>query len=65
MASSHILQILLRVTIQDQIGIAKRVIVDEVVQLYPLRHGHVQRILDPGVVDENVKQKDSGQSASR
>ena len=33
MTSDHILQIFLRVTIQNQIGIAKRVIVDEVVQL--------------------------------
>ena len=47
MAPSHILQILLRVTVQNQIRIAKRVIVDEVVQLRPLRHGHIQRILDP------------------
>ena len=54
MASSHILQIFLRVTIQNQIGIAKRVIVDEIIQLRPLRHGHVQRILDPGAVDGNL-----------
>ena len=51
MASSHILQIFLRVTIQNQIRIAKRVIVDEIIQLRPLRHGHVQRILDPGAVN--------------
>ena len=48
MASSHILQIFLRVAIQDQIGIAQRVVVDEIIQLRPLRHGNIQRILDPG-----------------
>lgn len=32
MAPSHILQIFLRVTIQNQIRIAQRVIVDEIVQ---------------------------------
>ena len=50
MAPSHILQIFLRVTIQNQISIAQRVIVDEIIQLRPLRHGHVQCILDPGAV---------------
>ena len=48
MTSGHILQIFLRVTIQNQIRIAQRIIVDEVVQFRPLRHGHIQRILDPG-----------------
>ena len=51
MASSHIPRIFLRVTIQNQIRIAKRVIVDEIIQLRPLRHSHVQCILDPGAVD--------------
>ena len=51
MTSDHILQIFLRVTIQNQIRIAQRVIVDEIIQLRPLRHGHIQRILDPGAVD--------------
>ena len=51
MAPGHILQIFLWVTIQDQIGIAQRVVVDEVIQLRPLRHGHVQCILDPGAVN--------------
>ena len=53
MSSGHILQIPLQISIQNQIRIAQRVIVDEVVQLRPLRHGHVQRILDPGAVDGN------------
>ena len=57
MASSHILQIFLRVTVQNQIRIAQRIVVDEVVQFRPLRHGHVQFILDPGAVNGNVKQK--------
>ena len=53
MTSSHIPQIFLRIAIQNQIGIAKRVIVDEVIQLRPLRHGHVQCILNPGAVNGN------------
>ena len=52
-APGHILQIFLRVTVQNQIGIAQRVIIDEIIQLRPLRHGHVQFILDPGAVDGN------------
>ena len=51
MASSHILQIFLRVAIQDQIRIAQWVIIDEIIQLRPLRHCHIQHILDPGAVD--------------
>ena len=54
MAPSRILQIFLRIAIQNQIRIAQRVIVDEVIQLRPLRHGHIQRILDPGAVDGNL-----------
>ena len=50
-APGHIFQIFLWVTIQNQIGIAQWVIVDEIIQLRPLRHGHIQRILDPGAVD--------------
>ena len=51
MAPGYVFQIFLRVTIQNQIRISQRVIVDEVVQLRPLHHGHIQRILDPGAVD--------------
>ena len=51
MAPSHILQIFLRVTVQNQIGIRQWVIVDEVVQFCLLRHGHIQHILDPGAVN--------------
>jgi len=54
MASSHILQIFLRVTVQNQIRIAQRIVVDEVVQFRPLRHGHIQFILDPSAVDGNL-----------
>ena len=53
MTSDHILQIFLRVTIQNQIRVAQRIIVDEVIQLRPLRHGHIQRILNPGTVNGN------------
>ena len=53
MAPGHILQIFLRVTIQNQIRIAQRVIVDEIVQLRLLCNRNVQRILDPGAVDED------------
>ena len=42
MASSYVFQIFLRVTVQNQIRIAQRIVVDEVVQFRPLRHGHVQ-----------------------
>ena len=45
MASSHILQIFLRVTVQDQVCIAQWGIVDEVVQLCPLHHGYIKCIL--------------------
>ena len=51
MAPDHILQIFLWVTIQDQIGIAQWVIVNKVIQLRLLRHGHVQFILDPSAVN--------------
>ena len=51
MAPAHNFQIPLRVTVQNQIRIAQRIVVDEVVQFRPLRHGHVQFILDPGAVN--------------
>ena len=57
MAPAHNFQIPLWVTIQNQIGIAKRVIVDKVIQFGLLGHGHIQRILNSGAVDGNVKQK--------
>ena len=57
MTSSHILQIFLRITIQNQIRIAQRGVVNEVVQFGLLCHGHIQRILDPSAVNGNVKQK--------
>ena len=53
MVPGHILQIFLRVAVQAQIGIVQRVIVDEIIQLRPLRHGHIQHILDPGAIDGN------------
>ena len=37
-------QIFLRVTIQNQISIRQRVIIDKIIQLRPLRHGHIQRM---------------------
>ena len=51
MTSDHILQIFLRVTIQNQIRVAQRIIVDEVIQFRPLCHSHVQRIFNPGAVN--------------
>ena len=51
MASSHILQIFLRVAVQNQIGIAQWVIVDKVVQFRLLCRGHIQRIFNPGAVN--------------
>ena len=53
MASSYVFQILLRVTVQNQIRIAQWVIVDKVVQFRLLRHGHIQCILNPGTVNGN------------
>ena len=40
-APSHIPQVFLRFTIQNQISIRQRVIVDQVVQFRPLCHGEV------------------------
>ena len=51
MAPSRIFQILLRIAIQNQIGIAQWIIVDEVVQFSLLCHGNVQRILDPSAIN--------------
>ena len=45
MAPGYVFQVSLRFTIQNQIRISQRVIVDEIIQLRPLRHGHVQCIL--------------------
>ena len=53
MAPGYGFQVFLRVTVQNQIGIVQRVIVDELVQFCPLRHGRVQCILHPGAVDGN------------
>ena len=53
MAPGCIFQIFLWVTVQNQIGIAQRVIVDKVVQFRLLCHSHIQRILDPGAVNGN------------
>ena len=39
------------IPVQNQIRIAQRIVVDEVVQFRPLRHGHVQRIRDSGAVN--------------
>ena len=54
MAPGYGFQVFLRVTIQNQIRIAQRVIIDEIIQLRPLHHGYIQRILDPGAVDGNL-----------
>ena len=53
MVPGYILQIFLRIAIQNQIRISQRVVVNKIVQLRSLRHGHVQRILDPGTVDRD------------
>ena len=51
MVPGYVFQVSLWVTVQNQIRIAQRIVVDEVVQFRPLRHGHIQRILNPGAVD--------------
>ena len=53
MTSSRISQILLWLTVQNQLSIRQRVIIDEVVQFSPLCHSDIQCILDPGAVDGN------------
>ena len=53
MAPGHILQIFLRVTVQNQIRIAQWIIVDEIIQLRSLCHSHIQRILNPSAVNGN------------
>ena len=55
MAPGCIFQIFLRVTVQNQIGIAQRVIVDKVVQFGLLCHGHVQRIFDLGATSPHTQ----------
>ena len=45
MAPGYVFQVSLRVTVQNQVRIAQRIIVDEVIQFRPLCHSHVQRIL--------------------
>ena len=51
MAPGYGFQVFLRITIQNQIRITQGIVVDEVVQFRPLRHGHIQRILDPSAVN--------------
>ena len=51
MAPGYVFQVFFWIAIQNQIGIAQQVIIDEIIQLRPLRHGHIQRILDPGAVN--------------
>ena len=46
-------QVSLRVTVQNQVRIAQRIIVDEVIQFRPLCHSHIQCILNPGTVNGN------------
>ena len=53
MAPGHILQIFLWITIQNQVHIAQRVIIDEIIQLRPLHHGYIQCVFNPGAVDGN------------
>ena len=51
MAPGYVFQVSLRVTVQNQVRIAQRIIVDEVIQFRPLCHSHVQRIFNPGAVN--------------
>ena len=53
MAPGYGFQVFLRLAIQNQIRIAQWVVVDEVVQLRSLRHGHIQRTLNSGAVNGN------------
>ena len=51
MVPCYVFQVSLWVTVQNQIRIAKRVIVNKIVQLRSLRHGHIQCTLNPGTVN--------------
>ena len=51
MAPGYVFQVFFWIAIQNQVRIAQRIIVDEVIQFRPLCYSHVQRILDPGAVD--------------
>ena len=51
MVPCYVFQVSLWVTVQNQIRIAKRVIVNKIVQLQSLRHGHIQCTLNPGTVN--------------
>ena len=51
MAPSYVFQVFFWIAIQNQIGITKWVIINEVVQFRPLCHGNIQRILDPSAVN--------------
>ena len=51
MAPGYVFQVSLRVTVQNQVRIAQRIVVDKVIQFRPLRHSHIQRILNSGAVD--------------
>ena len=53
-APGCVFQVFLWITVQNQICIAQWVIVNKVIQLRLLRHGHIQRILDPGAIDGNL-----------
>ena len=53
MATGHIPQIFLWITVQNQLRVAQRVVIDKVVQFRLLRHGHIQCILNPGTVNGN------------
>lgn len=45
MAPGYVFQVFFWIAIQNQVRIAQRIIVDEVVQLCPLHHGYIKCIL--------------------
>ena len=51
MAPGYVFQVFFWIAIQNQVRIAQWVIVNKVIQLRLLRHGHIQRILDPSAVN--------------
>ena len=51
MAPGYVFQVFFWIVIQNQVRIAQRIIVDEVIQFRPLCHSHVQRIFNPGAVN--------------
>ena len=52
---SHIPQVFFWLTVQNQLCIRQRVVIDQVVQFCLLRHGNIQRIFDLGATSHHTQ----------